>query len=155
MNKTLLVVLIVVSVVVLGAVGGGFFMMWSKISNLQAATDEAEVAEEEEGEQNEASLGTLFPLETFIVNLADDGGKRYLRVTMNLELAAAEMEEEFARRLPQIRDVVLMVLPSKRFEDVRTVDGKMALREEIIDRLNQLLKTQSVHNIYFTEFVIQ
>ncbi len=155
MNKTLLVVLIVVSVVVLGAVGGGFFMMWSKISNLQAAADEAEVAEEEEGVEEEASLGTLFPLETFIVNLADDGGKRYLRVTMNLELAAVEMEEEFSRRLPQIRDVVLMVLPSKRFEDVRTVDGKMALREEIIDRLNQLLRTQSVHNIYFTEFVIQ
>ena len=34
------------------------------------------------------ALGTLFSLDTFIVNLADQERNRYLRVTMDLELVA-------------------------------------------------------------------
>ncbi|MFZ7125686.1 MAG: flagellar basal body-associated FliL family protein [Desulfobacterales bacterium] len=153
MNKTV-VIIIAMSVLILGAMGGGFFLMWSKMSSLEAAHTGAEI-EEEAGEAEAAGIGALFPLDTFIVNLADEGGKRYLRVSMNLELKSTEMTEEFNKRLPQIRDVILMVLPTKRFEDVRTVEGKTALRGEIMSRLNELLKGNRVSNIYFTEFVIQ
>ncbi len=154
MNKTVLIIAAVVLVLIFGATGGGFYMMWSKLSSLETA----QAGEEEEAEVEEAetpAIGVIFPLETFIVNLADDGGKRYLRVTMNLELKVADMEAEFNQRLPQIRDVILTVLPNKKFEDIRTVDGKLGLRNEIISRLNQILKEESVSNIYFTEFVVQ
>lgn len=154
MNKTVLIIVIVVSVLLVGAVGGGFFLMWSKLSSLETAQVEAEEAEAAEVEEAE-TIGTIFPLETFIVNLADDNGKRYLRVTMNLELAAIELEEELNQRLPQIRDIILMILPTKRFEEIRSVDGKLSLRSELMTRLNALLNQEGVKNIYFTEFVVQ
>lgn len=97
----------------------------------------------------------MFPLDTFVVNLADSGGKRYLRATLQLELVPEQVAETFEQRLPQIRDVILTILPTKTFEDIRTVAGKAALREEILQRLNTLLNVEGVANIYFTEFVIQ
>lgn len=153
MNKTVLIVMAVVLVLIVGAMGGGFYMMWSKLSTLESTQVGEEEAEIEDVETE--TIGAIFPLDTFIVNLADDSGKRYLRVTMNLEIKAAEMEAELNKRLPQIRDVILTVLPTKRFEDIQTVDGKLGLRNEIISRLNQLLSEESVSNIYFTEFVVQ
>ena len=48
-----------------------------------------------------------------------------------------------------------MILPTKRFDDIRTVEGKTSLRNEILAKLNSLLGLEGVANIYFTEFVIQ
>jgi flagellar FliL protein len=140
--------------IIMIGMAGGLFMIWSKMSAAQAHVDPADGANNS-GQAGQPMVGTLFALETFIVNLADEGGKRYLRLTMNLELSEGTIEEELKQRLPQMRDTILMVLPSKRFEEIRTMDGKIGLRNEIIAKLNGLFGRQSISNIYFTEFVIQ
>jgi flagellar FliL protein len=48
-----------------------------------------------------------------------------------------------------------MILPSKRFDDISSVEGKIALRDEILEKLNSLLKQGKITNIYFKEFVVQ
>ena len=58
------------------------------------------------------------------MNLADSGGKRYLRVTMALELSDPEALTNIESRLPQIRDAILMILPTKTFDEVSTTEGK-------------------------------
>jgi flagellar FliL protein len=96
-----------------------------------------------------------------IVNLADHGGKRYLRVTMEMELKVEEgvdpfdLKEEIDNRLPQLRDTILMILPSKQYADISSTAGKIALRDEIIAKLNSYLKKGQIATIYFTEFVVQ
>ena len=35
------------------------------------------------------------------------------------------------------------------------MNGKTVLRQEIMSRLNDLLKKEVINNIYFTEFVVQ
>ena len=42
-----------------------------------------------------------------------------------------------------------------RIDDVRTPDGKQQLREEIINRVNQVLERDAVKAVYFTEFIVQ
>lgn len=100
-------------------------------------------------------LGPLFSLETFIVNLSDEGARRYLRVTMDLELEEPKISEQFAQRLPQIRDIILMILPEKTVSELQTTIGKEELRKDISDQINRLFQRQVVKRIYFTEFVIQ
>jgi len=100
-------------------------------------------------------LGPIFPLDTFIVNLADKGGKRYLRITIDLELDSEELESEVAKRLPQVRDSILTILPTKRFEDISSAKGKTALRDQMLERINGLLARGQITNIYFKEFVVQ
>lgn len=154
MSKKLLIIIVVVFVVLLGLMGTGFFFMWSKLNSVNA-----QVVNSEEGEQEQSAeapaFGPIHPLDTFIVNLADEGGSRYLRITMKLELDDEKTAEIVQRRLPLIRDSVLMVIPSKKYEDVHTVEGKNALRDEIVTKLNGFMMPGKITNIYFTEFVVQ
>jgi len=74
---------------------------------------------------------------------------------MDLELVAPNDADKLTERLPQVRDRVLMILPSKRFEDIASMEGKTALRSEVINKLNSLFAKSVISNIYFTEFVVQ
>ncbi|UCG07323.1 MAG: flagellar basal body-associated FliL family protein [Desulfobacterales bacterium] len=153
MSTKILVSLVAILFVVMLGLTAGLFMIWTKLSTADAVAKEAAAAKNPQAVTQ--SLGTIFSLDTFIVNLADESGKRYLRITMDLELSNDKLVEEMKRRLPQMRDGILMILPTKRFEDIRTVEGKTRLRNEIIAKLNSLLGHGSITNIFFTEFVVQ
>jgi len=152
MSKTLMIIIVSVVLLFMGAVGGGFFILWNKISQLPR--DPATV-EEIPVEEEENVIGPLYSLDTMIVNLADRGGKRYLRVTMALELSDPEAMTTIESRLPQVRDAILMILPTKKYEDVSTTEGKIALRKQIMEKINSLMTKGQVNNLYFTEFVVQ
>jgi flagellar FliL protein len=99
--------------------------------------------------------GAIFDLEPFIVNLADAPEIRYLKLTVKLEVDAADPAGELGPRVPQIRDTILVLLSSKDAAAVRTPQGKFQLRDEITKRVNDLLPKAAVRTAYFTEFVVQ
>ena len=158
MSKKVIIIVAAAFLLVMAMMGGGFFLMWQKMSatvaQVQSANTQAP-AEEEKPVEEDPGIGPIYKLETMIVNLADQGGKRYLRVTMELELSKPEMVEEIDKRLPQLRDAVLMILPTKTYADIGTTQGKINLRDEIIAKLNSFLKTGTINTIYFSEFVVQ
>lgn len=119
----------------------------------ESPADEAAVANE--AAVMAESMGHTFPMDTFVVNLNDPGGKRYLKTKIELEYVDELIGEELRQRLPQLRDVILLLLSSKGLDEIQGVEGKIALRRELIQRINQTLKTGKVRNIYFTQFVIQ
>ena len=101
-------------------------------------------------------IGPLYPMENFIVNMADSGGTRYLRVTLQLELdQTKKFPEMLDMRKPQLRDAILTVLASKRYEEVSSAQGKLILKQELLRRINSLVTEGTIVNIYFTEFVAQ
>ena len=151
MSKTVLIIIIVVIVLLMGMFGAGFFILWSKISQIPPPSASGELAVEEE--QN--TMGPLYDMSTMIVNLADKGGKRYLRVTMALELSDVEVQASIETKLPLIRDAILMILPTKKYDDINTTEGKIGLRNELIEKINEFMGEGKVKNIYFTEFVVQ
>jgi len=153
-NKILILLIGVIMVMMLG-MGGGLLLMWNKLSTINIQADANASGQPGQEANPEEPLGAIYALETFIVNLADKGGNRYLRVTMDLELGIPDLETEIVKRLPQVRDSVLMILPSKRFEDISSVEGKIALRNEILETLNGFLVQGEITNIYFKEFVVQ
>ena len=155
MSKKLIIILSIVGFVLVLVFGAGFFVMWSKISQLSAPLQEEVVAEPETTEDAPPQLGPLMALNPFVVNLADPGGSRYLRMTVELELSDELLRNEIMSRLPQIRNAMLMILPSKTMADVTSSEGKEALREEIIEALNEILAKGEIRNIYYTEFVVQ
>ena len=153
-NKILLLLIGVLMILMLG-MGGGLFMMWNKLSTINLQTDANASDQPAQEATVEQPLGEIYALQTFIVNLADEGGNRYLRITMDLELGNPELEDEIDKRLPQIRDSILMILPSKRFADISSAAGKIALRDEILEKLNGYLSQGQINRIYFKEFVVQ
>jgi flagellar protein FliL len=156
MSKKVIIIIAAVSLVLILVMGAGFFVIWSKVSNMGPQEPAAaEALAEGEAAEEAPAIGPIYSLDPFVVNLAESGGKRYLRVTMDLELSNGVLIEELNKRLPQIRNAMLMILPSKKFDEISTIEGKTVLRDEIITRLNEFLQTGTISNLYFTEFVIQ
>ena len=60
-----------------------------------------------------------------------------------------------ASKKPIIDDLLNTLLASKTFDKVYTVEGKDALRQDIVLRINALLPQQKLMFVYFTEFVVQ
>lgn len=164
-KKSKLLLIGIVVVVVLGLGAGGFFFMKSKSSEKKAHGDEGVAAAEEAGQAEEGGHGgeakagggntTIFNLDPFIVNLQDNSGTRYLKLTVNLELASPSAQSEINAQTTQIRDSLIILLSSKSYTDIGTVEGKYQMRDEIVARVNQFLTKSKVKTAYFTEFVIQ
>ncbi len=153
-----LIIIILVVLVILG--GGGVFAWFKFIAPAIGAKDEvvkeeAGQAEPEESGKAEVSTGSMFPMDSFILNLAGEGGKRFLKLTLELEMSDKKLSNEIKNNLPKIKDSILILLSSKEFKDIYTVEGKFKLRDEITARINRFLVTGHIRSVYFTEFVIQ
>jgi len=151
---------LIIGVVLLLGVGGGAAWFLGFIGGKGHASSEGDAEAKEEavpshGGGSKGEVGAMQPLETFIANLSDEEGKRYLKATLQVEFFDARVPEDFAARTPQIRDLLLTLFTSKTFSDVRTPEGKGQLREEIINRMNRALHRDAVKAVYFTEFIVQ
>jgi flagellar protein FliL len=101
------------------------------------------------------SPGHTYKMEPFIVNLADTGPGRYLKIRIDLESNLPQANEEYNKRLPQLRDAVLAIVARKTSQEISGAEGKNKLREEITLRLNQGVLQFKFKTLYFTEFIIQ
>ena len=153
MSNKFMALLVTFLLVLTVGLAAGFMMMWNKLSDMNARGNLTVTQGSQQAQA--AAPGPLFSLDTFIVNLADQERSRYLRVTMDLEMAESTDADKIRKRLSQVRDSILMILPSKRFEEIASMDGKIALRDEIMAKVNGLFNRQVVTNIFFTEFVVQ
>ncbi len=145
----------IVAVVILAILAGAGFGGWTWYE-ARTRVQEGKTASRAPAHIAKTNLPDFFfSLDPFVVNLADPGGRRYLRTQIDLEYSTKDLQKELAARRPQLRNLILMVLTSKTFKSIQGVAGKIALRNEIITRINQLLQSGRIRNLYFTEFVVQ
>ena len=150
---------IIVGLLVLG--GGGYyayinFFQEKPVEEKPAEGEEAkEEAPAEAPAEEDLSLGVMFPMDPFVVNLAGSEGKRFLKVTIFLELSTPEVHLELKENIQKVTDSILILLSSKAFEDVYSVQGKFKLKDEITTRVNRFLVVGHIKDAYFTEFIIQ
>lgn len=155
MSKNLIIVIIIISLFFMGLIGGGFYIILTKMAPVQNVSVEQESQDTDKETEGDKEIGALFPLDTFIVNLSDKAERRYLRVSMTLELINNEEVEKLEGRMPQIKDTILTILPTRKFEDIQDVEGKFTLRDELVIKINELFSSNVIKKIYFTEFVVQ
>ncbi len=140
-------------VVLLAALGGGGFFAYKTF--LAPAPPPEEEQQPEEPPAPKVTMGPVYPLDPFLVNLADPGRPRFLKVVIQLELSGEEVSAELDTLRPKVRDALLTLLSSKTSADLVSIADKERLRNEIIHRLNSFLSTGQVKEVYFTEFVVQ
>ncbi len=150
--------LIIMVLVVLGVLGGGGFAAWKFFLQPKMAGDAAGNATAEEAGDSKAEIepgGQLVTLDSFVVNLSDPMGRRYLKTTLDVEVANAAAAAELTAAMPKVKDTLLLLLSSKSFADISSMDKKIELKNDIVSRLNQIIGKNKVRNVYFTEFVVQ
>jgi len=97
-------------------------------------------------------------LDSFIVNLADEGQITYLRVSIDLgvdKVPNVKKEGDGGIPLASIRDAIISVLATRHSEELLTPEGKQKLKQDLIATLNNRIPELGVRDIYFTDFLVQ
>jgi flagellar FliL protein len=155
-NKLLLIVIIVLLILLL-VIGGlvAYFLLSGGDEEQPPTQQEQQKIEKKKKVSDMTEIGPIYPLDKFVVNLVSTNANRYLKCKIDLELDSQELQQEIDKKLPAIRDLIIRVLSSKTVEEIQTSKGKEKLKEEIKRKINEVLTTGEVRNVYFTEFVIQ
>ncbi|WP_456485797.1 flagellar basal body-associated protein FliL [Hydrogenimonas sp.] len=154
----IVLILIVVLLVLVLAIGGvvAYLMLSGDDSADEGATVKQEkVTKKRHRSSEDLTVGPMYPLDKFTVNLMSENGRRYLVVKMNLEEDGEELTPELDKKSPMIRDIIISILSSKTVEEITTPKGKEKLKEEIVNEINKRLEDGQIRHVYFTEFVIQ
>jgi len=150
-------ILLGAGVVVLGAAG---YIGWSFLGPnpaKEAPKVSAAAAPQPSPAKKIEATKVICPLDAFVVNLMDRAtvAKRYLKVTMALEVGDEEAKAKVEKHKTQLRDTIILLLTAQGFQDISSIEGKLGLKQEVLSRANQILGAGTVSRVYFTEFVVQ
>lgn len=160
-GKMMLIIIIVLILLIL--IGGGlaaFFLLSGEEEVVSQTPQQQTVSKRAKGSNsvrstNLLTIGPMYPMDQFVVNLLSESGSRFLKTSLNIELDSEELSGELDSKKAAIRDIIIRTLSSKTFEEVSTMKGKERLKDEIVERINEILADGQIKNIFFTDFVVQ
>ena len=118
----------------------------------------------EEAAAAEAELPALpethyLALEKMVVNFQQGGGARFLQVQMELMAHDQAVLEAVTAHMPVIKNDLLLLLSAQSAEQLKTLEGKEALRGEILTVVQRIVSENAAlegpQAVYFTNFVMQ
>lgn len=98
--------------------------------------------------------GPVVGLDPFVVNLDELGTSRYLKTTLQLELAP-KAEDALAKSKELVRDAVLSHLAGLHLKDTLGAEARERLRQELLGKIAKLIGPDKVRRIFFQDFVVQ
>lgn len=144
-KKSKKLLFIIIGVVVLALVGGGaaFFLM-KKNHGEDGGEDGAPAAEEAHAAEpapkhDPKAPPTFLPLDAMVVNLADDGGNRFVQLAITLQLDDPKIAEDMKIYMPAIRNGILMLISQRTAERILSVEGKEDLTQDIIGEISAVM----------------
>ena len=175
LNNAVIIVVVIISMIIMYVRLDSSFE--KKLKKFLPAEEQTELTEEDEVKQE----GILLDLGEFILNLADAGQRRYLKVGVAMELSKTEEEvalsseppkaqghgsapvdnnaaiiAEMERFKPAIRDAIISILSNKTSDELSTPTGKEIAKEEILEMVNGIFDGQrEVLRVSFGQFIIQ
>ena len=150
---------IILGVLLLVLAGGGYFAYTKFFAGGgdapadQAAADAQKAAED--GKVKKEGKSQVVTLPTFLVNLADPLGRRYLKLTIDVEVEDETAAMELEGATAKVRDKLILLLSSLTYADLASLESKILLKTKIVNNLNQVLGGSKVQQVYFTDMVIQ
>jgi len=151
-KKLFIIIGVAVVVLLLGAGVAGYFL-FLKEPPPEDKDPGMEVPVPEINTQ--AEIGPMVNIEEFIVNIISDENNHYVKASLTIELASEPAKEELEKRMPQIRDAILLLVGNKTFEELQDLQGKKQLKAELLSKINAILYSGKAKSIYFTDFVVQ
>ncbi|CDM65632.1 flagellar basal body-associated FliL family protein [Pyrinomonas methylaliphatogenes] len=175
-SKRGLIITVIALLLALAAGGGGGYFYFSRAaskntaekSKRQRASDE-EAADESGAEKragnakvvemnlpDDSDVKQVIELQPFIVNLADKGEARYLRMTVSIGLGEGlEKDKPDPLFVTRVRNAMLAVLTTKTSDEILTPEGKAELRKELLRAARAAVPEPEVRAIYITDFIVQ
>lgn len=151
-NKKVLIFIIAGAVALIGiTVGLTLFLLGG---------DEEVPAEGEEAAVPEVVQLQYFDMKpAFTVNFHVDNRARILQMKLSLAYRDDSAREAVELHMPLIRHNLINLISSEDFNSLRTLEGREALRQKILESVQQVIEQETgeagVENVLFTNFVMQ
>ena len=97
----------------------------------------------------------VIELQPFIVNLADPGESRYLRMSVSIGVGESKEEKADPILMTRVRNAMLAVLTTKTSDEILTQQGKSTLRKELLKAARAAVEEPTIEAIYITDFIVQ
>ncbi|MDR1678063.1 MAG: flagellar basal body-associated FliL family protein [Deltaproteobacteria bacterium] len=97
----------------------------------------------------------IIPLDPFTTNINDGTGRRFLKVSLSLEVEDQAAADELKKMMPKIQDKILMLLSSQSMESISTTEGKERLRSQIMREANIFMGKYKIRKVNYSQFIIQ
>ncbi|WP_163193211.1 flagellar basal body-associated FliL family protein [Clostridium thermarum] len=148
-NMLKIIIIFMLILLLIGGAGFGGYYIASK-SAPKANTGNS-VSEKDNTEE------AFYEAGEFVVNLADEGSKRYLKVKLVLGYNSKnkKLTDELEKKNTVIADSIISTLRIKKTADLSTATGPEELKQELIARINATLSLGKISNVYYNDFFIQ
>ena len=153
-RKKLVVMVAAVLVLLLAGGAAWYFLVYKKAEAARQA-EASKAAAIAKTVPEEAQIGPMVEIKEFVVNIIGQDVSHYVKASMSLELDREATLDEVNKRMPQIRDAILLLIGNKTSEELQDIQGKNQVKAEVKSKINSFLKTGKVNNVYLTDFVVQ
>lgn len=99
--------------------------------------------------------GPLLTLEPMVVNLSDEGGTRYLKVSFDVEVEDAKAKAEFEKGMVVVRSEMTGYLSGLAVADTLGEENRQKIAATLVERINKMLGKEKAIRVLFKDFVIQ
>ncbi|HEV2563182.1 MAG TPA: flagellar basal body-associated FliL family protein [Rhizomicrobium sp.] len=151
-NRKLLIIAGGGALALLLALGGGvYFFLFSGSDSHGAKTASAQASAPIVPPQV-----AFYDMPDIVVNIQSaDGAPAYLKLTVALELAAADEKPGLQVLMPRVVDQFQGYLRELRVDDLRGSAGVMRLKEELLRRINVAADPYKVRDVLLKEIIVQ
>ena len=186
-NRVLIIILVAIVLLFVVFAGVNYLVVDNLVSAKiqQLNLNQQEELDDEGGEDDELQRGIVVDLGDFILNLCDENQKKYLKVTVAIEVSQKDtdfpkedpaaskgghghgeapaavnpmdaIQNEMNQFKPAIRDAVITNLSSKTSAELSSAAGKELAKEQISNDINSILGGErEVLRVSFGQFIIQ
>lgn len=117
----------------------------------EAAEGEGEGAE---GAVDEAAM-VQYAFDSIVANLSGSMQSRYVKVSFTAEGDDPDFESLMEKNKVKIIDITIGILNSLSMKDLEQPGIKNIVRSDLLNSFHTLMKKKVIHQIYFTDFVVQ
>ena len=154
-TKLILIILIVVIVDIVG----GYIIGKKILLPMAYKTDETEEISnvsdvEKKGTVDGTMPGLLRPLDPINLNPANSSGEIF-SCQLTLETMDQKVVDELTTRDPQIKDIILNYLSFMNAQELNDVTRREQYRKDLIKKINSVLTTGLISNLYITQWILQ
>lgn len=154
-DRKKLFIIIIAAVIGIGVLVGIAVGVWYALSTGDSLMD---------GEL-ESAPKTVLPIQyhrlqpPFVVSYLTSQGQRFYQVGIDVVTRSPEAIEMLKKHDPMIRSEVLRIVSEQQYNHVRTEEGRLALQQHLLDRLNQLVGSQgkepAIEAVIYNNLVMQ
>ena len=119
-----------------------------------AQQQEAMAEKEKTPDVEDSTPGLMRPLDPINLNPANSNGEIF-SCEMTIEANDQKVIDELTVRNSQIKDIILTYLSYRTVQELNDVANRTLYRDELKEKLNSVLTSGEISNLYITQWIIQ